>query len=100
EATANRLYGFAQEIRIISVDDPSEWIASGPSSSDLENLVHDAPPYEPSRAASGKDVRWTQLGGFTAQELQKEVLPSASWLIEGVIPGGVSLLVAPPKVGK
>lgn len=40
------------------------------------------------------------LRSFTADELLSLDLPEPDWIVESVIPEGLSLLVAPPKIGK
>lgn len=66
----------------------------------MSNLIN--PGDDAKNTPSSPDLTGTfaQYGFCTASALQRMDLPEPSWVVPGVLPEGLSLLVAKPKVGK
>jgi hypothetical protein len=91
--------------------DVSDWIAAGGTAAKLEQLVTETantPPDEP-HVDNLKDAKklngskphfdW-RSGTIPANELSKLEIPDVVWTIPQIMPEGVSILAAKPKVGK
>lgn len=116
EQVAASLRGVAASVKIVELpglgekDDVYDWLKRGGTKDDLLRLVAAAPVLENS-ASTGRAVgaEVDETGGeakaslsrfFTAAELLDLDVPEPKWLVEGVLPEGVSILAAPPKAGK
>jgi hypothetical protein len=80
--------------------DVSDWIAAGGSKADLLRMVSETPTWKP----IARDPVEPSLGGFHFEPIGTLLAAPeepARWLVEGLLPsGGLSILVAKPKVGK
>jgi hypothetical protein len=78
--------------------DVSDWLDRGGSVEDLLRMAREAPEWRPSPrqrvAASG------QPEIIAAADLMAEDLPPVQWVVPGILPEGVTLLAAKPKLGK
>ena len=122
---AAKLHRIAAEVRLVELPDlpakgdVSDWLSAGGTVEELKKLVQSAPLWTPENATeslrldgSALDVtpaaalaeRRTALPGLPLQplgDLLAEPEEETEWVVEGMLPaGGLSLLVAKPKVGK
>jgi AAA domain len=74
--------------------DISDWLAAGGTREKLIEWIKQAPDYaERAEANASNSV-------FTAEALQGMTFPPLNYLLPGLIPDGLTLLVARPKLGK
>jgi 5S rRNA maturation endonuclease (ribonuclease M5) len=101
---AESLAGKVASIRTLELSglaqkgDVSDWLVSGGTRQELEQLAAAAPEFVPSPAKTetAGTMRFTRVG-----DLLNEPEEEVRWLVEDHLPmGGDSLLVAKPKVGK
>ena len=122
---AKKLVGIAAEVRIVDLPglphngDVSDWLNAGGTVEELNNLVDSEPIWTTHNApesltldnaalvaspAAALAEGPTTLPGLKLQrlgDLLAEPEEETEWLVEGMLPtGGLSLLVAKPKVGK
>jgi len=72
-----------------SINDANEALKNG-----FDTLVSDLSPYRPRRKPTWRD------SAMTAKALQSRVYPEIKFIVPGIIPEGLSLLVGRPKIGK
>lgn len=111
---AAHLMGLAASVRIVDLPDlqpkgdVSDWLDAGGDRASLEALrasarrvTHDDLAKAPEKA--GKDAKtvtpW-QSRGMDAATLWRAEFPPVRYLIEGVLPEGLTLLAGKPKLGK
>jgi hypothetical protein len=89
--------------------DVSDWLAAGGTREQLDKLFEAAPNTKEwiacqqgadgqNSACSGQER--SSAGTFTADALQKMTFPQLTYLLPGLIPEGLCLLVSRPKLGK
>lgn len=93
------LWGIAKTIRILELPglpehgDVSDWLARGHENveMDLAALISASPYLEPKEEA--RDFWWTS-------DLQVAQLPATTWVVDGLLPEGLTVLYGAPKIGK
>ncbi len=103
DLVARSLNGLSASVHVLQLPglppkgDVSDWLNSGGTVEELKRLSREAPEWTAS-------VSSDQVGGFvltSLTDLLNEAEESVAWIVEGMLPeGGVSVLVAKPKVGK
>jgi len=101
---AASLHGKAKSVKVLElpdrdghqVKDVSDWLAAGGTLSELERLASEAPEWKPPKDKVEAGFRLTKLA-----DLLQEPDEDIAYLWENtLIKGGLSILVAKPKVGK
>ncbi len=113
EHVAQELVDTAASVRLVNLPglplkgDVSDWLANGGTAQELEQIVASAPLYQPqiegvTRVASNQANRGNRALVLTSlSDLLAEPAEAIDYVIDGLlITGGVSLLIAKPKVGK
>jgi hypothetical protein len=108
EQVARSLHGRASSVRILELPnllpkgDVSDWLDAGGSPEELKGLAKNAPSWMPTADASAAVAPSTRGFSLTsASNLLAEPEEAVRWLVDGMLPhGGISALVAKPKVGK
>ncbi|SHF60816.1 IclR helix-turn-helix domain-containing protein [Desulfofundulus australicus DSM 11792] len=105
EQVAHSLYGVAKRIRVVELPglppkgDVSDWLAAGHTREELITLVERVQEWRPTpRQATAPSAKLPK--GFSAVELVNADFPEPSWVIPGLLPEGLALLVGRPKIGK
>lgn len=99
------LFGVAKEIRIVNVPkgkDVTEWIEQGATVHDILNLVEQTPILETTPKSSEKNNQSAECLNFISiGELMARPEIKEDFIVDGLLSvGGLSLIVAKPKVGK
>jgi len=102
EVKAESLYGIASSDKVLLLPnlppkgDIIDWLDNGGTKEELERLASDAPEWKPPNGATQAHFRLTKLS-----DLLREPAEDITYIWDNtLIRGGLSILVAKPKVGK
>ncbi|MEW6215669.1 MAG: AAA family ATPase, partial [Nitrospirota bacterium] len=115
EDVANNLFGIAKEIKIINLpalqekQDVSDWLQSEGTKEKLLELVNNTPAFvkkanettplhAPEEATKPSSV--TPLKDYQLEDFLKIKYPKVKYLIQDILPEGLSILAGAPKIGK
>ena len=112
EQKAKSLYEIVGEVKIINLpgvkdkEDVTDWINSGHTKEELIQLVKTASLYSPPviQMKQKKDEKnnptWRPLETISAEEFSKIEYPPIKFLVQDILPEGLSILGGSPKIGK
>jgi len=112
---AKNLYGVAKEIKVIILpdlqekEDVSDWLKAGGTKDKLLELVSNTPAFVKeaeetipltAKEETGKSTDFTPLKDYQLEEFLKIKYPKVKYLIQDILPEGLSILAGAPKIGK
>ncbi len=103
---ASSLQGVAASVKVLALPglgdkgDASVWLDAGHTVAELEALAADAPPWEPDAVPSVEQPARAPVKVWGLAELLAADFPEPVWVVDGLLPAGLSLLAGRPKLGK